>query len=145
MPPLRDRKEDLLNLITLYLGELREFYNKPVTGFKNEAIDRLLAYEWPGNMAQLKRVLEELCTQASSYYVSERQVCEVLEKENRILSPEVNPHNLPNIDLTQPLNTITSDVVRIVLHQENMNQTKTAERLGIGRSTLWRILKNDRP
>ena len=141
MPPLRDRKEDLLNLITLYLSEFQGIYGKPVTGFKNEAMDQLLSYNWPGNMKQLKRVLEELYLQSPSYYISDRQVWEILEKEKRIFDVEDMPHSLPVLDLTQPLSTITRDVVRIVLQQENMNKTKAAERLGIGRSTVWRMLK----
>ena len=46
------------------------------------------------------------------------------------------------LDLTRPLSEIERDIVRAVYREEGMNQTRTAERLNISRSTVWRILKD---
>lgn len=45
-------------------------------------------------------------------------------------------------DLNRTLDDINYDIIRIVLQEENMNRERTAKRLGISRSTLWRILKS---
>ena len=61
-----------------------------------------------------------------------------------MLSAEKKPEpklTAGGIDLQRPLGDIERDIVRTVFREEGMNQTRTAERLGISRSTVWRMLK----
>ncbi len=92
-----------------------------------------------GNLDQFRRVLRELAVGTPDFYIREETVKETLWKENvSVPSPGVF-----NIDLSGSLDKITNDIVRLVLAQENGNQKRAAERLKIGRSTLWRMLKNE--
>jgi DNA-binding NtrC family response regulator len=58
LPPLRERKEDILLLAKHFLGLYAKKFQKPVQGFSAEAKQRLLLYEWPGNVRELEHVVE---------------------------------------------------------------------------------------
>ncbi len=65
LPPLRDRREDIPLLAQHFLAELTEKYDRRVRGFAPDALDMLAAADWPGNIRQLRNVLEQcvaLCT-----------------------------------------------------------------------------------
>lgn len=81
--------------------------------------------------------MRSLVINAKSSYISEEQVETLLEWEKR----KAPPIQERGIDLNRPLDEIVHDVVLRVYEAENMNQTHTAKRLGISRSTLWRMLK----
>ena len=73
-------------------------------------------------------------------YISYENTMRLLHQETALwVSTEQSGYQF---DLHQTLDHITYDVVRMVLKEEHNNQSKTAQRLGIGRSTLWRILKS---
>ncbi len=72
-------------------------------------------------------------------YISYENTMRLLHQETALwVSPGQSSYQF---DLNQTLEHITYDIVRMVLKEENNNQSRTAQRLGIGRSTLWRILK----
>jgi transcriptional regulator with PAS, ATPase and Fis domain len=58
LPPLRERKEDLLALVAHYLCYYNQRFGRAVRALSEEAMDLLLAYDWPGNVRELKNVLE---------------------------------------------------------------------------------------
>ena len=60
IPPLRERKEDIPNFATLYLNEFETQLSNQVFGFDPEAIEVLTDYSWPGNMYQMRLVIQEL-------------------------------------------------------------------------------------
>ncbi|ARI78673.1 PrpR N-terminal domain-containing protein [Halobacillus mangrovi] len=137
-PPLRERKEDIKNLIQLFISENHTKYGKQVIGVRDDALVRLINYDWPGNVRQLKQTIEQLVQEAQSYYIGMEQVQTILEKM------EFDPNNdaLSNdIDLTLTLEEIEKQIIQKVLEEEEMNQSKAAARLGINRTTLWRKLK----
>lgn len=139
LPPLRCRKEDVASLAALYISQLNQELGKQISGFEPEALAMLENFAWPRNLDQFRRVLRELAVTTSDFYIQKESVKNALWKENI----EIPSSSSANIDLSGTLDKITNDVVRIVLAQENGNQKRAAERLKIGRSTLWRMLKND--
>jgi DNA-binding NtrC family response regulator len=102
----------------------------------------MMEYRWEYNLDQLKRVLTELVVLSDSPYISAEEVQRALTVESELTGEggqDFDPQRR-TLDLGKSLETITEDIVRIVLNQENMNQSKAARRLGISRSTLWRML-----
>ena len=81
--------------------------------------------------------MRTLVVAAKSSYISEEQVEELLHREMK-KKKSAAPSGL---DLNRTLDEITRDIVLRVYEEEHMNQTHTARRLGISRSTLWRMLK----
>lgn len=106
--------------------------------------ERLLSdFDWPHNYTQLQRVLKELVLMSENfYYITACEVERVLSREQIIgtFDVRVEDQNVP-LDLNQSLEEINKTIARRVLAEENGNQTRTAQRLGIGRTTLWRMLQ----
>lgn len=135
--PVRERKDDLQSMLVIYLNELNLEYGKRIVGFTEEAKEVFINYPWPGNIAQLKRVLRELVNAEQGLYITRENVEKHLK--NEMFQMESAP--IYNINLDQTLEEINQDIVHIIMKQENMNQSRAAQRLNIGRSTLWRMLK----
>lgn len=135
--PVRERKDDLRNMLVIYINELNLEFGKRIVGFTDAARDLFLSYPWPGNVSQMKRVLRALVNAEQGIYITQENVEKHLRKEM------VQQGGTPtyNINLNQTLEEINQDIVRIIMRQENMNQSKVAKRLNIGRTTLWRMLK----
>jgi len=66
LPPLRQRKEDILALIDYYIARLNRQFGRKVSGITEEALDCLLAYDWPGNVRELKNLLESIFVEGVS-------------------------------------------------------------------------------
>lgn len=137
VPNLNQRREDIPNLVSLYLNELNPSYNKQVIGLESDAIKLLQKFDWTENIDQLKRIIRELIILTDHSYVKYETVEKVLNDE----VPSSSVLKFYDIDLNKTLDKITDDIIKIVLKEEDYNLTKVAERLGISRSTLWRKLK----
>jgi transcriptional regulator with PAS, ATPase and Fis domain len=138
IPPLRERREDIEYLVHEFISELHPKYGNRVVGIRAEALDEISNYDWPGNVKQLKQVIEQLFIQTNSFYIEKEDVEAVLI---RLEQPEKKDDALTSIDLSGTLDEIEKQVITKVLEEEGLNQSKAAKRLGINRSTLWRKLK----
>jgi transcriptional regulator with PAS, ATPase and Fis domain len=138
IPPLRERREDIEDLVHVFISELHPKYGNGVVGIRLDALQEIINYEWPGNVEQLKQVIEQLFLQSHSFYIEKEAVVTVL---NRLEQQVKKSDELTHIDLSGTLEEIEKQVITKVLEEEGLNQSKAAKRLGINRSTLWRKLK----
>ncbi len=136
IPPLRERPQDVASLSGIYLGNINVESGRQVIGLDTEAEKRLAAFSWPGNNDQLYRTLKALALSAKEELITLDEVEEALREEHAF---HAGPGN-DAVSLEGTLEEISARVIRKVLAEENMNQARTARRLGIGRSTLWRAL-----
>lgn len=151
LAPLREHLEDLPALASLYLNTINISMTNQIIGIEPDAIELLRSYSWPYNYAQFKRILYELALVTTTPYIQAKHVAELLNKEknpvpNNPLPPtavEAGKANTTShvLDLSQPLSKITKDIIHLVLEDCGGNQSAAAKRLGIGRSTLWRYIK----
>ncbi|WP_019154024.1 sigma-54-dependent Fis family transcriptional regulator [Robertmurraya massiliosenegalensis] len=132
-PPLREREDELEEMIKTFIVHYNERYGKQIVGVRPKVIDAMKHHPWNENLTELKKVIEEFVKATTDEYISE-EVLPLLE-ENQVSEGQI-------INLNQPLSEIEADIINIVMRQENMNQSKVAKRLGINRSTLWRKLNN---
>lgn len=145
-PPIRERKHELNAITTLLLNKMNIECNKEVVGFDPNALKEFLAFDWPGNFNQLQSAIKELVINATTHYISEHQVIQLLRKERLIQN--FSASHLGSFTLQTKVEKPTlfdysKEIILSVLEQNNGNQTKTAEQLGISRTTLWRYLKGD--
>ena len=127
MPPLRERREDILPLIDFFVDKYGSSLAKTVR-FTQEAIDLLLAYDYPGNVRELENIVERCVTLSSSGTIGKDEIPSV------IVNGEQSGKGLR-------LSDVASDAERNhilkVLKTTLGNKTKAADLLGISRKTLW--------
>lgn len=138
IPPLRERKEDLLELITRIITEFTATYEKHVSKVSKGYRDRLLNHDWPGNVRELKNAIQ--------YSIAR------LEGDNLLpahldgffhYAPKGDLPSLKRLPLEKEgsLADFERKIIIQALHSHNDNKTKTALALGISRATLYRKLK----
>ena len=145
VPPLRRRAGDLERLISHHLKHLNLRREQPVEGISAEALMRLKAYPFPGNVRELANMIERAVT-----FCTGRQI-EVEHLPERVQSIVITSLDTlagrwePPLVEGQlvPLETIEQDYIRYVLQQVDGNKRRAAEILGIGRRTLYRWLESD--
>ena len=124
-------------MTSLYINSVNVKNGTRVIGLTNNAMLMLQNHVWERNVDELHQAVHTLVVSAKSSYISEEQVDELLNQERLKKMKDSSP----GIDLSRSLDEITRDIVMRVYEEEHMNQTHTAKRLGISRSTLWRMLK----
>lgn len=139
MTPLRERADEIQALSSLYISTVNIDLAKQIIGFTPQAMALMEKYQWPGNLTQFKRVITQLVTGAASSYIQEESVRRILEKESSDMSSSSALSDVLN--LNKPLADIQKDIVKAVLAETGGNQSQAAARLGICRTTLWRIVK----
>lgn len=135
LPPLRELKKDIPDIITLNMHNLNLKLGKQIIGFESEAMEEMQNFSWPNNLDQLNNVLKELVIITNKAYINLNDVKEILNKEYS----NINSNN--KIDINKTLEEINYEIMLQVLQEENNNKEKASQRLGISRSTLWRTLK----
>ena len=133
VPPLRQRREDILPLAHLLLAESALQMKRPVAGLSGPAADLLGGYAWPGNVRELANVMER----AVAVAMRSRVDIEDLPPEVR-LAPAV-----PIVaGAIRNLGEIERDYILATLEASEGNRTQAAKSLGIGVATLHRKLKS---
>jgi Nif-specific regulatory protein len=122
LPALRDRIGDVPLLAEQFLAEFGEALGRRSTRLSDEARDALLAHSWPGNIRELRNILE------SAAILSDDGVI-----ERRHLSLQAKPIAAAPNDLS----TIERQTIENVLRQTDWNKSKTARRLGLTRTQLY--------
>jgi PAS domain S-box-containing protein len=140
LPPLRKRKEDIQIFVQHFLNLLGKRLNKEVKGVTNEVMERFLAYEWPGNIRELRSVIERAIYLAEGDYIEARDLSWWYENSQKMEMPEKNKVT-KELRENFNLKKIEKNVIYEVLRQFHGNKRKSAQYLGIGRATLYRKLK----
>nr|WP_325299965.1 PrpR N-terminal domain-containing protein [uncultured Dysosmobacter sp.] len=142
LPPLRQMAERIPTLVNLSLSHLNVDLPRQIMGADPEAIALLQNFQWPHNYTQFRRVIGELAVTASGSLITAENVRQALRKERHVgaFSPGAENAAAP-LNLNRTLDEISQDVARRVVEESGGNQTAAAKRLGISRTTLWRLLQ----
>ena len=132
MPALRERKEDISPLIDSFLANYNCAFGKKVS-LSSEAITALFDYDYPGNVRELKNILERLVGLASTEVISIDSLPEHVAKQQGKMTATVS------------LAEVSAEAEKVhimkTLKSAKGNKTRTAELLGISRKTLWEKIK----
>ena len=134
LPPLRDRRDDLLLLIDHFLNEMAAERGMEVKALTAEALDAVMVYEWPGNVRELQNALEHAMVLTKGNLIEPQHLPERITRQKK--EPLVAERAAPN----PPLDMIERAYIMFVLQAEGGNKTRAAEALGIDPSTLYRKL-----
>ena len=140
IPPLRDRRDDILPLIRHFLKGLNLKYGSHVR-IANALIPRLYHYDWPGNVRELRNVIERLLVVAGTDEVGDAEYDLVNQLE---IKSSTEHEDAVSINGMMPLRQALDKVEEILIkraYQETGNIEKTAEILQIDPSTIYRKIK----
>jgi len=132
VPPLRERPEDIPLLAQHFLDRFARATPTPVRGLARSTIEALRAHPWPGNVRELENAIERAVALSSS---------EVLMPEDLPAPPRSEHVELVLPARAMSLEDVKSWYVSRVLEDVGGNKVQAAERLGIDRGTLYRILR----
>jgi two-component system response regulator HydG len=132
VPPLRERRDDILPLARVLLTDAALRMKRKITGLAPDTVDRLLRYAWPGNVRELENTMERAVALARGGRVE----LDDLPEEIRRTLPVPTA-----IGAVRPLEEIEQQYILAALELNDGNQTRTAEQLQIGAATLYRKLK----
>lgn len=134
LPPLRERKEDILPLAYRFLKSYNRMYHRRFDGFTGEAEARLMAHPWYGNIRELQHTLERaviLCGECENGKLP-ASVLHLADDERRVGEAEGQVRTLEEMEMS---------AIRQALEQCRGNYSLAASRLGISRQTLYNKIK----
>ena len=167
VPPIKDRKEDILPTAMSILKSLKKKHNISVECFSHDAVQTLKAYDWPGNVRELENTLERVVLIHDKPIIQSDDVKYIIDENNSSLQPKAAteesvpgpvatgasedvvapqkseaPSNVPAIDTSsvKTLKELEYEAIVAGLDRTNWNMTTTAQQLGISRMTLYRKL-----
>ena len=142
LPPLRQMAERIPALVNLSLSHLNADLPQRMVGAEPEAISLLQNFQWPHNYTQFRRVIRELAITSTGQFITAENVRQALRKERHVGTFALHAENTAEpLNLNQTMNEINQDVALRVVAEMGGNQTAAAKRLGISRTTLWRLLQ----
>jgi DNA-binding NtrC family response regulator len=136
IPPLRRRREDIPQLVEHFLREFTKAYGRPVR-LENGALRLLLEHSWPGNVRQLRHVLEKLVILTPGGVVDAGAVGAALDAYVLAGAASAAPSSKSLTDLS----ALEEEHIRKVLEATAGNKSRAAAILGIERKTLYRKLE----
>ncbi len=129
LPPLRERKEDIVPLAELFLERYAEKYHRPLTGITSEAAEILQEQAWNGNIRELQNRIEKAVILSDGKELSEKDI------QRDAGSQSAAPRGLLHDD------TEEERLVREAMQRSNGNISAAAKLLGVSRPTLYAKLK----
>ncbi|MHB8919880.1 MAG: sigma-54-dependent transcriptional regulator [Halothiobacillus sp.] len=142
IPPLRERKEDIPVLINHFIRHFAARYNRPAERFEAGCMARISNYNWPGNIRELKNMIERAVALSSGPEIRLDQEAEATPPWASALIRHHTPGAADTIDADHPtLDALERRYIEKLLKEYEGNREKTAQTLGINKSTLWRKLQ----
>jgi two-component system nitrogen regulation response regulator GlnG len=154
VPPLRERKKDITPLVQCLFYRHSHTAQKPIKGITNAFLDRLLAYDWPGNIRELENTLRSAIALSKTDYLTTHElkdlgahsVAKVGEGVSNALAAAVVPYVKESLEKKEKNiyekihEEVDRHVLECVLSYTKENQSEAARLLGINRLTLRKKL-----
>jgi two-component system response regulator HydG len=157
LPPLRDRREDVPPMVERFVKEFAALHGRDVQSVSNAAMAKLSAFSWPGNVRQLRNVLETAVLVTTGDVVDVANLPpEIAALEVRAAPPSAAPATMSSADATVdgatpfkdvviPLDEAERILIRNALRSTDGNREQAAKALGISERTLYRKIKEYGP
>jgi len=144
IPPLRERKEDVIPLALDFIGQFNKDLKKSFVGFTPAAAELLKNYPWPGNIRELRNVIERTMILCKETEIADADLPEEV-RDHQASSPQIEPLSIdgvsPTGDQFVTLNELEDRYIQDVLNATGQNKTHAARILGIHPTSLMRRLK----
>ena len=132
VPSLSERKDDLMIFASYFLEKANEKLRKNVQGFTERAVQKMLTYNWGGNLRELSNVVKRAALLTTGDYISENELPDFTMSET---------HHFPTERFSFSTKENERELIIGALHETNNNKTEAAKLLGFTRKTLYNKLK----
>ena len=132
LPPLRERRDDIMPLANAFLKRFAAQANRALRGFSQSAVERLTTFDWPGNVRQLQNEIQRavLLSEGPEVNVTDLSISDV-----KFVPTEGHDTNFTLLE------GVERNAIIQMLKETGGNKLETAKRLGIGRQTLYNKIK----
>lgn len=150
LPPLRERKEDISDLVSCFLSRYNAEMNKNLKGIDQAGLEKLVKYEWPGNVRQLDNCIRRAVVLAKSPIISEHDLdiefvssgmVAQTQEENMAALDKILENIVRGGHQTKLLPTLEKILIAKALQESKGNKVRAARLLGINRNTLRNRMK----
>jgi len=168
VPPLRDRKEDIPALVNHFITKLSAEEGRKVHGIAPQALEMLKAYAWPGNVRQIENTIfraivlcetetldiadfPQIAALVEGYEVQVPPAPTLPQKQTTTTRPangQVSDGNALGVSIVtdgghiRTLEEVEADMIKLAMHRYRGQMSEVARKLGIGRSTLYRKMRD---
>jgi len=143
IPPLRERKEDIVELVSFFVNHYREAFKKEIDFVPKSIINRLLEHDWPGNVRELENLIQRAVLMAKGKMITEGDL--LFDQDPRIEQQRDNTFEIDEKIGLQPLKSIVGDfeanIIRRALSKYSGNVATAAGQLNIGKTALYDKMK----
>ncbi|MCL2790774.1 MAG: sigma 54-interacting transcriptional regulator [Desulfobulbus sp.] len=144
IPPLRERKEDIVELVSHFVNHYREAFKKEIDFVPKSTINRLLSHDWPGNVRELENLIQRAVLMAKGKMITENDL--IFDQDPSATSPQrTDSFDIDEKIGSRALKTIVADfeatVIQRVLHKSRGNVSTAANQLKIGKTALYDKIK----
>ena len=136
IPPLRERPEDIEQLIKFFSGQICKAYNVKPKEFTEQALNKLKTFRWPGNVRELKNLIERLIFSVDKKVIDADDIEIPGTKHSKFLNDLINK----NMSLNEFQNESEKIFIMKMLNDYKYNVTQTAEALKIQRSHMYKLM-----
>lgn len=137
IPPLRERQEDIPLLVKHFVHKYNNEFNKNIHYIPPETEKLLLSYDWPGNIRELKNVIERAVLLSNNGTLAQKLVA-TIDKERSMSTSSAEGNTLQD---NQSLASVEKQHIQRVLKETAWKRTEAARILGINRTTLYNKIK----
>jgi DNA-binding NtrC family response regulator len=132
LPPLRERKEDLPELVNFFVGKYNQEFGKRVKGIEESALTLLREYNWPGNIRQLESVVERAILMCDSSHIGVKDI----KGELRLFQgKDISDFDIPDEGIN--VEELEKDLLKKAMQKANGVASKAAKLLGMSYKTFW--------
>src|SRR5437867_1225135 len=135
LPPLRERREDILPMAEAFLEEIGQMVGRPAAGISRDAHDALLSYPWPGNARELRNALERATILCDGGLITVEHLPIGLGHPGPARAHDGAPEDFPSGGVS--LDGVERDLITKALQESQNNRSRAARLLGITRSQLY--------
>ncbi len=132
LPPLRERREDIPELVSFFLKKYNQEFGKRIKGIEENALKALKEYHWPGNIRQLESVVERAVLMCESAYIMLKDI----KSELRFFQgKDIHDFDLPDEGIN--VEELEKDLMKKAMQKANGVAAKAAKLLGMSYKTFW--------
>jgi DNA-binding NtrC family response regulator len=147
IPPLRERKEDIVPIAEYFIEQLNQDYRKKVHGIDADAVTAMMNYSWPGNVRELRNTIERIMIIDSPGVISLKHLPrEILDEDSPAVQSGMHGLELPDdgLDIRELKNTLQASLIRQALAKAKGNKTEAARLLNLDRFALRYLINKNK-